>query len=347
MDTILRLENISVCYEDFTAVKNLSFQLDKGELGCLLGPSGCGKTSVLRAIAGFENICTGQIFLNGIQVSSKVYTLSPEKRKIGIVFQDNALFPHLTVIQNVMFGLYKLSSSEKKSRTEELLSMTGLIEEQDKYPHELSGGQQQRVALARALAPKPQLILMDEPFSNLDGELRERLGQDVKQILKETNTTAILVTHDQHEAFSIADKIGVMFEGEIMQWDNAYNLYHKPASKFVADFVGRGVILPGVISPNLLKLEVGEIRTLFPDDFNDGEEVDVLIRPDDVIHTETSQLKAEVISKAFQGSEVLYTLKLKSGRRLLSFIPSNHPHEVGEHIGIELDMNHIVVFRKD
>lgn len=348
MEITLEIKNITLAYNSVPVVKNLSFQLKKGTIGCLLGPSGCGKTTVLRSIAGFEALKKGEIYLNNKLVSKKGFTFPPEKRKIGIVFQDNALFPHLNVNDNIGFGLYQLSGKEKKARVNELLCVTGLFEFKDHFPHELSGGQQQRVALARALAPKPELILLDEPFSNLDGELRERLNIEVKELLKNSGTTAIIVTHDQLEAFSIADEIGVMQTGEIQQWDNAFNLYHHPKNRFVADFIGRGVLIPGFVEDEKhIKMEMGRLCGAVPYGAKNGESVEVLIRPDAVIHVEDPDaFKATVINKAFKGSEVLYTLKMDSGNRLLAYIPSDHNHEVGERIGITLDLNNIIAFKK-
>lgn len=321
------------------------------EIGCLLGPSGCGKTTVLRAIAGFESLQDGRIVLGDRELSRSGYTAAPETRHVGVVFQDYALFPHLSVWDNIAFGVRKLLMSERKKRVDTLLSLVGLTSHARQYPHELSGGQQQRVALARALAPRPDLLLLDEPFSNLDVDLRERLALEVRDILKELGTTAVLVTHDQHEAFAIADHIGVMQNGEIVQWDNAYNLYHRPGNRFVADFIGQGVFTPGTI--NLPKQEVSiELGTLqlwqgvdvcSTNDKN-ANQVDVLLRADDVIHDDTSPLRAEVVRKAFRGAEFLYTLKLPSGQRLLALVPSHHDHAIGESIGIRLGADHVVTF---
>ena len=202
-----------------TAVKDLNLELAQGEIGCLLGSSGCGKSTVLRAICGFEPLKTGEIFLRDKVVSSVIVQLPPNQRKIGMVFQDFALFPHLNVLENIAFGLQHLSSSQRSSVAMNWLKRVSLADKADAYPHELSGGQQQRVALARAMTPEPDLILLDEPFSSLDIELRERLAGEMREILKTNNITALLVTHDQFEAFAIADKIGVMTEGKVLQWD--------------------------------------------------------------------------------------------------------------------------------
>jgi len=351
----LKVESIRVGYplgrQVQEIVHGLSFALARGEIGCLLGPSGCGKTTVLRAIAGFESLLAGRISLGGRELSRADFTASPETRQVGVVFQDYALFPHLSVWENIGFGLRALTMNERKSRTDRLLSMVGLTAHARQYPHELSGGQQQRVALARALAPQPDLLLLDEPFSNLDVDLRERLALEVRDILKELGTTAVLVTHDQHEAFAIADHIGVMQNGEIVQWDNAYNLYHKPDNRFVADFIGQGVFTPGTIDlpRQQVSIELGNLPLwqgvdVCSTEQKDMWQVDVLLRADDVIHDDSSPLQAEVVRKAFRGAEFLYTLKLPSGQKLLALVPSHHDHAIGEKIGIRLGADHVVTF---
>jgi len=332
-------------------VHDLSFTLQGGDIGCLLGPSGCGKTTVLRAIAGFEALSGGNITLGGNVLSSAGFTAPPEIRNVGVVFQDYALFPHLSIEDNIAFGLRKLSPMERGARVERLLKLVGLATQRSKFPHELSGGQQQRVALARALAPRPALLLLDEPFSNLDIDLRERLATEVREILKELGTTAVLVTHDQHEAFAIADQIGVMHEGRIVQWDDAYDLYHRPLNRFVADFIGQGVFTPGIIdlSNRRVEIELGSLplcqgmEACCAKD-KDAEKVDVLLRADDVIHDDDSPLQAEVVRKAFRGADFLYTLKLPSGQTLLALVPSHHDHAIGEKIGIRLAADHVVTF---
>ena len=342
----LELKGISYAYNSQPVVRNLSLRLKQGDIGCLLGPSGCGKTTVLRTIAGFENIAAGSIVLAGETISRVGHTLPPEKRRVGMVFQDHALFPHLNVARNIAFGLKGWDKSASEERVETLLEMVGLPNTGSKYPHELSGGQQQRVALARALAPCPSLLLLDEPFSSLDVDLRERIGQEVREILKAQGTTALLVTHDQHEAFAIADEIGVMNEGEIQQWDSAYNLYHRPANRFVADFVGEGVLVPGVVlDEGHVKTELGTIAGKIPLECRTGCEVDVLLRPDDILHDDASPMQAEVAKKAFRGADILYTLLLPSGRKVLSLVPSHHNHAIGERIGIRLEVDHVVTFK--
>ena len=349
---MLELREIHKSYGDQRAVDGLSFSLERGSIACLLGPSGCGKTTVLRCIAGFERIEQGEILINSIAVSTSQLLLPPERRRIGMVFQEHALFPHLSVGANIAFGLHQSPQTEQRRRVAELADAVGLQGLERKYPHELSGGQQQRVALARALAPRPDLLLLDEPFSNLDTGLRERLSLEVRDILKTNGATAVLVTHDQQEAFAMADEIGVMREGRIAQWDSAYNLYHRPVNRFVADFVGQGVFLPArVLNSRQVEIELGILNGAIPHACREGCavcglgcNVEVLLRPDDVIHDDTSAAQAEVVHKAFRGAEILYTLKLASGRKVLALVPSHHNHAIGERIGIRLDVDHVVAF---
>lgn len=344
---LLQLNNVRQAYGEQVVIHDLSLVLQKGNIGCLLGPSGCGKTTALRCIAGFEPVSAGEILLNGVCVSSADFFVPPEQRRIGMVFQDYALFPHLDVATNIGFGLHRLSRAERERRVDELLQVVQLTSVSKKYPHELSGGQQQRVALARALAPKPELLLLDEPFSNLDVSLRERLSMEVREILKDQGITAILVTHDQAEAFAIADEIGVMHQGEIQQWDTAFNLYHRPVNRFVANFVGQGVFLPGrVINAQQVEIELGILTGEIPQHCDSGCKVDVLLRPDDIVHDDASPLQATVIYKAFRGAEILYTLRLDGGAKVLALVPSHHNHVIGEKIGIKLEADHIVAFHQ-
>ncbi|MCX5591825.1 ABC transporter ATP-binding protein [Alcaligenes endophyticus] len=243
----LSLQDITLSYETSKGLKpvvqGLSLSLRKGEIGCLLGASGCGKTTVLRSIAGFEPLRSGRISLGEQILSLPNQQLAPEQRNVGMMFQDYALFPHLTVAKNVAFGLRRWDKADREARVDEMLKLVDLHNLCNRYPHELSGGQQQRVALVRALAPRPALLLLDEPFSNLDVDSRERLAFEVRDILKATCTTAILVTHNQAEAFAIADRIGVMQTGKILQWDTPYGLHHQPVNDFVADFIRKEAIM--------------------------------------------------------------------------------------------------------
>jgi iron(III) transport system ATP-binding protein len=343
----LELEGLERRFGERSAVSGLTLRLPKGSIGCLLGPSGCGKTTALRCIAGFEPVDGGAIRAHGRVLAQPGFSAPPESREIGMVFQDYALFPHLTVEENVAFGLHRLPRNRRVQRAREILETVGLTESLSFHPHQLSGGQQQRVALARALAPEPQIVLLDEPFSSLDVELRERLSIEVRSVLKMLNATALLVTHDQQEAFAVADLVGVMREGKLEQWDSPYELYHRPATRFVADFVGQGVFLPGeVVAAGTVRTEIGEVKANGDSQWVNGQAVELLLRPDDVIHDDASELRAEVRQRTFRGAEFLYTLKMPSGIELLSLVPSHHNHSIGEHIGIRIEPDHVVAFER-
>ncbi len=342
----LIVEKLNVAYGRYQVLKDLSFSLKRGEIGSLLGPSGCGKTTLLRAIGGFEKSARGVILINGHRVNTPNLELPPERREIGMVFQDHALFPHLTVADNIGFGLSRWSRGDRSRRVKALLEMTGLKQSGHRYPHQLSGGQQQRIALARAIAPRPKLLLLDEPFSNLDVELRTTLARELGKILRQEDTTALLVTHDQNEAFAMADQIGVINRGEIEQWDSAYNLYHAPQTRFVADFIGEGVILQGHIdSQRQVHTEIGHAAIAISSLLK-SEQVEVLVRPDDILLDEIDEnsLTAEIIDKAFRGAESLYTLKLPSGRHLLALCGSHKNFNIGDTIPIKLDQVTLPLF---
>lgn len=334
------------------AVVSVSLQLKAGQMGVLIGPSGCGKTTLLRAVAGLEKISAGSISINHTIVSGDGVHLPPEARRIGMVFQDYALFPHLNVAQNIAFGLHRWPADQQRARVNDVLALVGLENSGQRFAHELSGGQQQRVALARALAPQPQLLLLDEPFSNLDVDLRERLAHELRSILKLANTTALFVTHDQLEAFALGDVIGVMHQGKLQQWDDAYHLYHRPATRFVAEFIGHGVFAPAKLHREgdslVLQTPLGELREDLV--HSTSEQVlgdcDVLLRADDIVHDDAAQVKAQIIRKAFRGSEFLYTLQLESGQTLMAHVPSHHDHHIGEWIGIRAEVDHVVTFAK-
>jgi iron(III) transport system ATP-binding protein len=344
----LELRELTRKFGATAAVLRLSIALDAGRIGCLLGPSGSGKTTVLRCIAGFERPDAGEVLAGGERLAAPGLWVPPERRRIGMVFQDYALFPHLAVLANVGFGLRDGDRVARRRRALEMLRLVGLADQADKFPHELSGGQQQRVALARALAPRPRIVLLDEPFSNLDAEVRMELAQQVRTALKSEGATALLVTHDQREAFAIADEIGVLRAGRLEQWDVPWKLYHSPATRFVADFVGEGSFIQGtVLGPGRVSTELGVIEGQLTRGQPAGTHVDLLLRPDDVIHDDESGLRAEVVERVFRGAQFRYTLRLPSGATALSFAPSHHDHPIGERIGIRLDAQHLVGFPRE
>ncbi len=362
VQAVLQVDGLRVHYDTpegrLEVLRDLSFSLRQGEIGCLLGPSGCGKTTALRAVAGFVRPASGCIRIGGKAVSDSRHCTAPESRGVGVVFQDYALFPHLDVAANIAFGLRRQDPATRRRRVAEMLELVGLPRIGDRYPHELSGGQQQRVALARALAPSPSILLLDEPFSNLDPDLRERLALDLREILERARITALLVTHDQYEAFALADQVGVMHDGRIEQWDTPYRLYHQPRTRRVADFVGLGSFLPGRVhhcdGQSRVSIELGSLpiraradQAMAAAQATSEGDVQVLLRPDDVVHDDESPIRAEVIRKAFRGASFLYTLRLPSGATLLALVPSHHDHAIGERIGIRFDADHVVTFPID
>jgi iron(III) transport system ATP-binding protein len=323
------------------AVDDLSLSLAPGELACLLGPSGCGKTSVLRVVAGLQEAQGGQVLLRGRNVAG----LPPEARRIGLVFQDLALFPHLDVAGNVAFGLRRLPRSERERRVREALAMLDLGELAGRWPHELSGGQQQRVALARTLSTQPDLVLLDEPFAALDTYLRQRLREELRTLLKHLGIGALLVTHDQDEAFAFADSVGVMREGRLEQWASPYEIYHQPVTPFVAGFVGEGRLLPGrVVSGGRVETELGIVAHSGTARLALDSEVRVLLRPDDIQPDPESSLSAVVGRVAFRGAETLYDLVLPSGHTVCALFPSHLSYHPGDRVGIRTDIAHGVVF---
>ncbi|MBF0294502.1 MAG: ABC transporter ATP-binding protein [Magnetococcales bacterium] len=344
---LLTIDAISCGHDPANPViRELSCQVVQGEMVSLLGASGCGKTTVLRAIAGFVPLLAGTILLREERLSAPGFTLAPERRRVGMVFQDYALFPHLTVEENVAFGLKGRPKEEIRTVTRDMLHLVGMESLGRRHPHELSGGQQQRTALARALAPKPALILLDEPFSNLDVDLRERLALEVRQILVSQEMTGILVTHDQHEAFAWGDQVGVLHEGNLRQWDTPFALYHRPVDPFVAGFIGQGTFVAGTcLTPNVMQTPVGLLQgTPQPYRPNPGDPVRVLVRPDDVVPDPDSPIHARVIRRAFKGATTLYTLQLDSGCQLQSLFPSHVDHAIGERVPIRVATDHLVLF---
>jgi len=343
---IIELRGVKKSYKNAlsVAVCDLSLAVEKGEILALLGPSGSGKTTLLRLIAGFETLDAGMILLDGREVARFNDHLPPEKRGVGMVFQDSSLFPHLTVRQNIAFGLYRYNKSEQTRKVSEMADLVGLTDFLDRYPHELSGGQQQRIALARALAPSPIVLLMDEPFSNLDPDMRSNMREEVHEILERVGMTAILVTHDHEEAFAMASKVAVINAGKLEQMDTPEIIYHLPKTAFVADFVGSADFISGEIKPDgLIHTEIGA----FPDAANGRATQDpivVMIRPDDVHLIPDPNGTAKIVSKQFRGSENLYKVLLPSGAMVHSSEHSlvDYPH--GMNVRIALTATHTVVF---
>ncbi|MEH6611680.1 MAG: ABC transporter ATP-binding protein [Halioglobus sp.] len=343
----LQLDNVSVSYGSFEAASEVSFSLQRGHIGCLLGPSGCGKTTLLRAIAGFEPLTSGAIRLNQREISSSHMLLPTEQRNVGMVFQDFALFPHLNIARNVGFGLEGKSPVEHRERVAEMLALVSLEDAADAFPHQLSGGQQQRVALARALAPNPELLLMDEPFSSLDRDLREQLATEVRDMIKQAGVTAILVSHDQQEAFAMSDQVTVMSAGRVAQTDTPYALYHNPKNRFVAEFVGQGSIISvtadahGVLAHGLGTLSEAQLNG------RHDRPLGLLMRPEDIKFSAGSELQLKVIKRAFRGAHFKYDLALPDNQVVSCLTPSHIEVAEGERLPVAFDLQHLVIFDLD
>ncbi len=310
------------------AVQDVSLEIERGELMAVLGPSGCGKTTLLRLVAGFERPDEGRISVGGRELAGPETFVMPENRRVGIVFQDYALFPHLTVKANVAFGLTRRERDERERLTQRTLELVGLQHKAERHPHELSGGERQRVALARALAPAPELILLDEPFSSLDATLRAGLRREVELILRDAGATALLVTHDQEEALSLADRLAVMREGRIVQVGAPQEVYGRPANRWTAGFVGDVNVLAGVAHGSGVETELGVFDVGAP---ADGA-VHVAVRPEQLELRPDQSGNAEVVAREFRGHDVLYRLRHEGGRTLLVQLPSLEVHDVGARV---------------
>jgi iron(III) transport system ATP-binding protein len=341
---LLRLRSVTRRYRagDPPAVAGLDLEVAAGEVLALLGPSGCGKTTTLRLIAGFEWPDAGTIEIGGRLVAGPGAAVPPEARGVGVVFQDYSLFPHLSVGDNVAFGLARQERAARRHRTQAVLELVGLAGLARRYPHELSGGQQQRVALARALAPAPALVLLDEPFSSLDADLRAQMREELAKILRQTATTALFVTHDQEEAFALADRVGVLDAGHLEQLDVPYQVYHHPATRFVAEFVGAADFIPGFVSEGGTTTELGPIAS--PPGYPLGLPVDIMIRPDDIDFMPHPEGDAVVIGCQFRGAEHLYRVRLPSGAWVHSVQPSTTVYPVGTRVRVVANLLHVVAF---
>jgi iron(III) transport system ATP-binding protein len=324
----VRLSGVSKSFGSTRAVDGVTLEVGSGELVSVLGPSGCGKTTLLRLIAGFERPDRGSLSVGGTEMAGPATFVAPERRRIGMVFQDYALFPHLTVTANIAFGLARRERQERDALTRRTLELVGLQHRSDRYPHELSGGERQRIALARALAPEPEVVLLDEPFSNLDATLRAGLRREVELILRDAGATAILVTHDQEEALSLADRLAVMRRGQIVQTGSPEAVYGRPASRWAAQFVGEVNVLAGVARGRDVETELGVFDLPQPATGS----VHVAVRPEQLELRSDEHGNAEVVEREFRGHDVLYRLRHEGGRTVLVQLPSLELHEVGSRV---------------
>ena len=322
------LTGVAKSFGSVRAVEKVDLEIARGELMAVLGPSGCGKTTLLRLVAGFERPDAGRISVGGRELAGPECFVVPEKRRVGIVFQDYALFPHLTVESNVAFGLSRHERDERERVTQRTLELVGLQHKAGSHPHELSGGERQRVALARALAPAPELILLDEPFSSLDATLRAGLRREVELILRDAGATALLVTHDQEEALSLADRLAVMREGRIVQVGAPQEVYGRPATRWTAGFVGDVNVLSGIAHGSGVETELGVFDVGAPA----SGSVHVAVRPEQLELRADAGGNAEVVAREFRGHDVLYRLRHEGGRTVLVQLPSLELHDVGARV---------------
>ena len=336
----IRCFGLTKRYGDVVAVYQVDLAVDHGELLVLLGPSGCGKTTLLRLIAGFETLDGGTLAVGGALMSGRNFSLPPEKRRVGMVFQDFALFPHMDVAGNVAYGLAR--GRERIDRVQEVLALVGLEGLGRRMPHELSGGEQQRVALARALAPRPDVVLLDEPFSNLDEGLRARVRAEVRQILVDADATAIFVTHNQEEAMTLGDRVGVMNHGRLEQVDTPVRIFHEPATRFVAEFMGAADFLEARVEGDALVTELGMLPR--PLGVDQGEVVEVMARPDDVTMRADRTGSEIVAGRVFQGTHYLYTLRLPSGKEVRSLQQHYELYPLNSRVAARLDPGHALMY---
>ena len=346
------IKNVDFRVGNKTKVKDVSFSIEnEGDIICLLGPSGIGKTTILRTIAGLENINKGSIELRGKTLSSEKINVEPENRNVSLAFQENSLFPHYTVKKNIILGAERNKNSKTQQISfDELIDLFNITEILNKYPHEISAGEAQRTSLARSLITKPDLLLLDEPLSNVDQSFKEEIQEKLKKILKSLKITTIIVTHDSYEAFYLGSKCGIILNHELKQFDDPYNVYHLPNSIEVVNFLNRGILIPAeVTSPKSLEnKDLGTITGNFMKPFPIGSKVKLLVQPEDLHHDDTSNLKFEVVDRKFRGTNFIYTLKTPSSTLIPVFVHSHHihQHEVDEKFGIKrpIHIDHIVCF---
>jgi len=347
----LEIKDVTFEASKVNKVHNVSFNIEKeGDIVCLLGPSGIGKTTILRSIAGLTNIKSGEILLKNKVISSDKVHVEPENRNISLSFQDNCLFPHYNVLRNIQFGAERNKKQKQTISTEEIIKFLNLEKIKNKFPHQISAGEAQRAALARALVTKPDLLLLDEPLSNVDQSFKEEIQVKLKQILTEHKITTIIVTHDSYEAFYLGTKCGIILDEQLKQFDDPYNVYHFPNSVEVVNFLNRGILIPAKVTGenSLESVDLGTITGNFIKHYPKGSEVQLLLQPEDLEHDDQSNLKLEVVDRKFRGTNFIYTLKTPSNKLIPVFVHSHHihQHEVDEKFGIKrpINIDHIVCF---
>lgn len=337
----LEVKNIEKTFSAEKPLKSVNLNLASGEIGCLVGPSGCGKSTLLRIISGLETAERGSVKINNRMVFDKNINIPPFKRNVGMIFQDFSLFSHMNVFENVAFSIKKGSKATIKKKVYSILECFQISDIKFKYPHELSGGQQQRVALARTFIKNPDILLMDEPFSNLDVSLKDKLLKEIKSIIKSYQTTTLMVTHSMEEALKMSDKVGILKNGEIIQWASPYAIYHRPVDKFTADFSGdtsyiHARLINGVLETGLGKFDFNDKK------YSDGE-YDLLIRPEDIT-VSSEGIDAKVLNKEFMGAYTNYQIKLSSDDKILIKLPSHLNFSIGTNINVTPDFKHFIMF---
>ena len=347
----LEIKDVTFEASKTNKVSNVSFNIEKeGDIICLLGPSGIGKTTILRSIAGLTKIKSGKILIKNKVISSKDVHIEPENRNISLSFQDNCLFPHYNIIQNIQLGAEKNKKKKQSISVNEIIKFLNLEKIKDKFPHQVSAGEAQRAALARSLITKPDLLLLDEPLSNIDQSFKEEIQVKLKKILKDSKITTIIVTHDSYEAFYLGSKCGIILDGQLKQFDDPYNVYHFPNSTNVVNFLNRGILIPAKVTGenSLENKDLGTIKGNFIKHYPKGSEVQLLLQPEDLEHDDKSNLKLEVVDRKFRGTNFIYTLKTLSNMLIPVFVHSHHihQHEVDEKFGIKrpINIDHIVCF---
>ncbi len=346
-----QLENVSFAAGGKNKVNNVNLSIEnEGDIICLLGPSGIGKTTILRTIAGLEKITNGKIILKDKTLSSKKIHIEPENRSIALSFQENCLFPHYTVEKNINLGSERKLGKKRRINSKDIINFLNLHKILNKFPHEISAGEAQRVSLARSLISQPDLLLLDEPLSNVDQSFKEEIQIELKQILSNSKITTIIVTHDSYEAFYLGSKCGIILNGQLRQYDDPYNVYHFPNSIEVVNFLNRGILIPAKVTGenSLENQDLGTIKGNFIKHYPKGSEVQLLLQPEDLEHDDRSNLKLEVVDRKFRGTNFIYTLKTNNNLLIPVFVHSHHrhQHQVDERFGIKrpISIDHIVCF---